>query len=391
LRIGYFDCFSGASGDMILACLFDLGLKKAGFARSIRDLNIGKVDLVVEDVMRKGIRAKAFRVKPSTAPGPRSYPEIVTIIERSDLSAAVRRKSVEAFDILAEAEAGIHGLSKDEVHFHEVGAVDSIVDVVGAFLGLESLGMEDVQCSPLALGSGSVDCEHGTLPVPAPATLRIAEGLPVRGWDTGQELTTPTGAAILKAAASSFGSIPRMRISGVGYGAGARDLERIPNLMRLVVGEASGFGFDEVVVMETNIDDMNPQFFSHLYDDLFAAGALDVWVTDVVMKKGRPGFVLSILAERSGVPGLADVILGGTTTSGVRLTSADRIKLARESLEVETRYGKVRVKVFSLDSGRRCVPEYEDCLRVSRAAGVSIDAVIEEARHACKQMWKDAT
>jgi uncharacterized protein (DUF111 family) len=200
--------------------------------------------------------------------------------------------------------------------------------------------------------------------VPAPSTLRIAEGLPVRSWDTGAELTTPTGAAIIRTAASEFGSIPAMKITAVGYGAGGRDLERIPNIMRLVVGETSDREFDEVAILETNIDDMNPQFFSHLYEDLFSAGALDVWVTDVMMKKGRPGFLLSVLAERTGANRLAELVLAGTTTSGVRLTTAE-------------------------ESGPRFVPEYEDCLRVSRAEGVSIERVMEEAKHAARKTWKD--
>jgi uncharacterized protein (TIGR00299 family) protein len=389
LRVGYFDCFAGASGDMIMACLVDLGLDQARLAACIAGLGIGDVHIDVSEVLRKQIRAKAFRVTPPPAPKPRTYRDIVEIIERCGLGESVKRRSIEAFDELAGAEAAVHGLPKQEVHFHEVGAVDSIVDVVGAFYGLDELGIERVVSSPLALGSGSVDCEHGTLPVPAPATLRIAEGLPVRSWDTGAELTTPTGAAIIRTAASEFGSIPAMKITAVGYGAGGRDLERIPNIMRLVVGETSDREFDEVAILETNIDDMNPQFFSHLYEDLFSAGALDVWVTDVMMKKGRPGFLLSVLAERTGANRLAELVLAGTTTSGVRLTTAERIKLPRESLDVETRYGNMKVKVFTLDSGPRFVPEYEDCLRVSRAEGVSIERVMEEAKHAARKTWKD--
>jgi len=389
LKIGYFDCFAGASGDMIMACLMDLGLDEAALASCIAGLGIGDVGIDVSEVVRKQIRAKAFHVTPPPQPGHRTYRDIVGIINRSTLRESVKQKSIEAFDLLAEAEAGIHGMAKDEVHFHEVGAVDSIVDVVGAFFGLEELGIERLTSSPLAMGSGSVDCEHGTLPVPAPATLRIAEGLPVRSWDAGAELTTPTGAAIIRTAASGYGSVPGMKLNAVGYGAGGRDLDRIPNIMRLMVGETSGHDFDEVGLLETNIDDMNPQFFSHIYDDLFAAGALDVWVTDVMMKKGRPGFLLSVLAQRADVTALADIMFASTTTSGIRLSAVDRIKLARESIEVDTEYGKVRVKVFILDSGPRFVPEYDDCLRVSRAKDVSIDRVIEEARHAGKKKWED--
>lgn len=391
MKIGYFDCFAGASGDMIMACLFDLGLEKAYVAECLAGLGIGDIAMDVAEVAKKQIRAKAFKVTPPAEPEPRNYRDIVGIIEGGSLPEKVKVKSIEAFGILAEAEAGIHGMPKEEVHFHEVGAVDSIVDVVGAFLGLQRLGIEEVVSSPLTLGTGSVDCAHGTLPVPAPATLKIAQGLPVKGLDTGEELTTPTGAAILKAAAIRFGPIPGMTVTGVGYGAGSRDLERIPNIMRLVVGEAVSYTSDEVVVIETNIDDMNPQFFSHLYEDLFSGGALDVWVTDVMMKKGRPGFLLSVLAGREDVPRLADLIFAGTTTSGVRLRTTERIKLERESVEVTTRYGAVSVKVFSLSSGRRCVPEYEDCLRISRAGNVSIGRVIEEARHACQDKWKDTT
>jgi uncharacterized protein (TIGR00299 family) protein len=390
LRIGYFDCFAGASGDMIVACLVDLGLDQAALAECVAGLGIGDVDVVVREVERKQIRAKAFRVRPPSDPEPRTYSDILEIIERSSLRKAVKRKSIEAFDILAEAESGVHGLAKPEVHFHEVGGVDSIVDVVGAFFGMDELGIERVVSSPLTLGSGSVDCRHGTLPVPAPATLRIVEGLPVRSRDTGSELTTPTGAAIVRTAASEFGSIPAMKISGVGYGAGDRDLDKIPNIMRVIVGETSSRDSDEVVILETNIDDMNPQFFSHLYGDLFAGGALDVWVTSIMMKKGRPGFLLSVLAERTAVSRLADIVLAGTTTSGVRLVAAERIKLPRASLDVETEHGKVRVKVFILDSGPRFVPEYEDCLQVSRAAGVSLDRVMEEAKHVGRKTWEEA-
>jgi uncharacterized protein (TIGR00299 family) protein len=388
LKLAYLDCFAGASGDMIVAGLIDLGVDLGRLAECVAGLGIGDVGMDVSEVLRKQVRAKAFSVKPPPDAKHRTYRDIVEIIEKSSLVDAVKAKSIEAFDLLAEAEAGIHGLPKMEVHFHEVGGVDSIVDVVGAFFGLEELGIDRVVSSPLVLGSGSVNCEHGTLPVPAPATLRIVEGLPVRSWDVGTELTTPTGAAIIKTAASGFGSIPGMRVLRAGYGAGGRELERIPNIMRIVVGETSSHEFDEVQVIETNIDDMNPQFFSHLYDDLFAAGALDVWVANIMMKKGRPGFLLSVLAGKADVSRLVDIVLSGTTTSGVRLTAADRMKLPRESLDVETRFGQVRVKVFMLDSGPRFVPEYDDCLRVSRAGDVSLDRVMEEARHAGKSKWE---
>jgi uncharacterized protein (TIGR00299 family) protein len=389
VRIGYFNCFAGASGDMIIGCLFDLGFTESGLREALSGIDMG--DLVIEtgDVVRCGIRARAFEVRAGAGQPERTHKDILELIERSDLSPAVKGRSIQAFDILADAESRIHGMPKEDVHFHEVGAVDSIVDVVGAFAGLESLGIDKVVSSPLALGTGSVECRHGTLPVPAPATLEIARGLPVRGWHLPGEATTPTGAAILKTCASGFGPIPDMDVTGVGYGAGSRDPAEFPNVLRLIVGEKSAYGSDRVVVAETNIDDMNPQFFSHLYSDLLARRALDVWVTQVLMKKGRPGFVLSVLARHEDVSQIADAMLRETTTSGVRFTEAERIKLPRVAIEVETRYGKVKVKVFDLGTKRRCAPEYDDCLRVSLAANVSIDEVIEEARNACRRKLED--
>jgi uncharacterized protein (TIGR00299 family) protein len=393
MKTGYFDCFAGASGDMILGCLFDLGFDKGDLEGAMADLGLKGVEIEVGQVTRKVIRATGVEVRfPGDQPH-RTHKDIDAMIAASDLPATVKANSRKAFDILADAESRVHGMPREKVHFHEVGAVDSIVDVVGAFAGLEKIGIEDVVSSPLALGTGSVECQHGTLPLPAPATMEIAAGLPVRGRNLEGEMTTPTGAAILKAAASAFGPIPAMKVEAVGYGAGSRDLKEIPNVLRLFLGErgpAGGtvgtggegaIGFDRVTLLETNIDDMNPEYFSHIYDDLFKKGALDVWVTPVLMKKGRPGFVLSVLADQAVVTALTEAVLSKTTTAGIRMIEVDRCKLEREIVEVETRFGKVRVKVFALGSARRCAPEYEDCLRVSRDQDVSIDDVIEDARN----------
>jgi uncharacterized protein (TIGR00299 family) protein len=389
MKTGYFDCFSGASGDMILACLFDLGFETSDLLEGVAGLGLEGVEIGLDDVIRRSVRAKAVTVEVRGDQPLRTHRDIVEMIDAGSLPVAVKESSKKTFDILAEAEGRVHGIRKEDVHFHEVGAVDSLVDVVGAFIGLERLEIEDVIASPLALGTGSVECQHGTLPVPAPATVEIAKGLPVRGWQVPGELTTPTGAAILKARASAFGPVPQMKVVGVGYGAGSRDLEQMPNVMRLIVGETEAVILDRVTLVETNIDDMNPEYFSHLYDDLFSIGALDVWVTQVIMKKGRPGFVMSVLAERPDVPALVKAVLSGTTTSGVRLAEVDRFKLDRSVAEVETGFGKVKVKVFTLDSMKRCAPEYEDCLRVSRARGVSIDEVIEDARNAFRRTLRD--
>ncbi len=394
MKTGYFDCFAGASGDMILGCLLDLGFERSDLLDGLAPLGLEGVEIDVKEVTRKVLRARALEIKVQGDQPQRTHRDIAGMIDRSDLPDTVRENSRRAFDILAGAESRVHGIPKEDVHFHEVGAVDSIVDVVGAFIGLEKLRIEDVVSSPLALGTGSVECQHGTLPLPAPATMEIARGLPVRGWHLSGEMTTPTGAAILKAAARAFGPVPEMTVLGIGYGAGSRDLTEIPNVMRLfvgerVVGETDAVGFDRVTLLETNIDDMNPEYFSHLYDDFFSAGALDVWVTPVLMKKGRPGFVLSVLADRPAVPALTKAVLSGTTTAGLRVTEVARCKLEREIIEVKTRFGEVKVKVFSLGSTKRCAPEYEDCLRISRARSVSIDDVIEDARNAFKNTLKD--
>jgi uncharacterized protein (TIGR00299 family) protein len=374
---------------MILGSLFDVGFEQSDLLEGLVGLKIEDIDIAVSEVTRGAVRAKFFSFTHRTQPGQRSFKQIAGMIESSNLSDWVKQRSIKAFDEVAEAESRIHGVPKSSVHFHEVGALDSIVDVVGSFIGLEALGIEKVISSPLALGSGQVECQHGTLPVPAPATLEIARGLPVGSWGLSGELTTPTGAAILKTAASEFGSLPSMNVSAVGYGAGARELEGAPNVLRLIVGEARTTHFDRVTLIETNIDDMNPEFFSHIYDDLFSRGALDVWVTNILMKKGRPGFLLGVLAESGRVTELADCILSGTTTSGVRLREVERIKLDRESIEVDTRYGKVKAKVFNLDTEKRCSPEYEDALRVARASGVPVNEVMEETRNAFRHSLKD--
>jgi uncharacterized protein (TIGR00299 family) protein len=370
---------------MILASLFDVGLDEQAFVQELSKLAIGKIDIEVRDVVRSGIRAKAFAFKHAETAERRSYGDIVALIGKSSLSAWVKEKSVAAFDLLGEAEARVHGMAKEDIHFHEVGSMDSIVDVVGAFAGIERLGLERIVCSPLALGSGSVRCEHGVLPVPAPATLEIAKGLPARGWGITGELTTPTGAAILRTCASGFGPVPHMEVTRVGYGAGTRTLDEIPNVLRLLVGEERAAQYDRVTLIETNIDDMNPEFFSHLFDDLFAKGALDVWVESIIMKKSRPGFLLGVLSESRNTPAIIECILSETTTSGLRMREVDRVKVPREVVEVETKFGRVRVKVFNLGSSKRCAPEYEDCLKLARDLGTNISEVIEEARHAFRR------
>jgi uncharacterized protein (TIGR00299 family) protein len=382
LRIGYFDCYAGAAGDMILAALFDVGLDESAFMEEIAKLGIKGLRIDIKDVSRKSIGAKSFTFTHSSDASAGTYRDIVDLIEGGTLRPAVKQRALAAFGLLAEAESGIHGVCKHDVHFHELGSVDTVVDIVGSFIGLDLLGIEEVVCSPISLGTGSVECEHGVLPLPAPATLKILEGLPVRGTGVEMELTTPTGAAILRTCAASFGPVPHMKLSAVGYGAGTGELDEMANVLRFIVGESAGREEDTVTHLETNIDDMNPQVFSHVYSELFTIGALDVWLTNVVMKKGRPGFVLSVLCPRECAGKAADVLFAETTTAGVRMHDVGRLKLRRKFTEVETKYGKVRVKVFTLASGERSVPEYEDCLHLAESLGVPVRDVIEETRNA---------
>lgn len=423
MKVGYFDCFAGASGDMILAALLDAGLEPRALVEGLAGLGIRDLEVKASEVSRHGVRAKSFGFTAAAGPKGGSFGEIKEVLEAANLAPSVKAGALRAFTLLADAEGRIHGKPADRVHFHEVGSLDALVDVVGAFIGLEALGIKQVVSSPLALGEGSIQCAHGTLPSPAPATVEIARGLPVRGWALDGELTTPTGAAILKAAASAFGPVPAMTVTAVGYGAGTRDLAAIPNVLRLMVGDApdlpslsdlpglpgapgqqglpagigTGLESDRVTLLETNIDDMNPQFFSHIFDDLFARGALDVWVESILMKKGRPGFRLSVLAQAAQVPALAAAVLAETTTSGVRLQELSRLKLPRRIVEVETRFGRIRIKVFAGGAaggaaagpgapGERSAPEYDDCVRCARAHKVTVSEVMEEARDAFRKM-----
>jgi hypothetical protein len=385
MRIGYFDSSAGASGDMILGSLVDAGVDVGVLEEAAGCLGIGEFRFAVEQVRKSGIQATRVTLQETEPAEHRTYSDIKRLIREAGLSPRVAERALAAFALLAEAEGKIHGMPPDAVHFHEVGALDSIADVVGAFAGLEALGLDRLLCSPLALGRGEVTCEHGTFPVPAPATLEISRGLPVRGRDIQAELTTPTGAAVLRTAADAFGPIPSMTLEQVGYGAGSRDLGEVPNVLRLIVGEIVRRPSEPLTVIETNIDDMNPQIFSHLYSDLLGLGALDVWMSNILMKKGRPGFMVGALAEEEKVPAVVGAILRETTTAGVRLHQIERVKLPREFTSVATGYGEIRIKVFRLDGEERAVPEYDDCLRASREHSVPVATVMEEARNAYRQ------
>ena len=385
MRCGYIDCFSGAAGDMILAALLHAGLKRDVLADVVARLKLPGVTLRVENVQRGGIAATHVRIEVGAEGHEhhRHLPDILRIIEGAGLSATVAERATRIFTRLAEAEAQVHGIAVDQVHFHEVGAADAIVDIVGACAGVEALGLDTITCSPIPTGTGTVRCEHGVLPVPAPATAELLRGVPLAACDEPAELTTPTGAAILTTLATAFGPRPEMRIQAIGYGAGSRELTTRPNVLRLIVGEpvTPPSGPDEpVVVLETQVDDATGQVVAHACERLLAAGALDACIVPIIMKKGRPGQLLTVLCRPDDATALEDLLFRETTTFGVRRHECLRRTLAREHATVATRFGPIRVKV-----GRRGAevvqawPEYEDCAAAARQHGVALRAVQDAA------------
>ena len=395
MKLLYLDCFAGISGDMFLGALLDLGASEDALRGELAKLNLKEYQISSRRVIKQNISATKFdvvvmedsalhRSAATTRHEHRGYSEIAKMIEESGLSTRVKERALKVFRRIGEAEAKIHGIPLEKVHFHEIGAVDSIVDIVGACIAVEALGVDEVHASPPRLGSGFVETAHGKFPVPAPATLELLKGIPVQSSNEPVELVTPTGAALLAEFCSKFGPMPAMTIEKIGYGAGARDLDKAPNVLRAVLGEVSAAAStaeeaDAVSVIETNIDDMNPQLFGDVMERLLAAGALDVFLTPVQMKKNRPGTLLNVLCERNGVDRLAELLLTHTTSFGVRIHEAQRRKLAREIVTVKTKFGEVEVKLGRL--GGKIVarsPEFESCKQAAAKAGVAVKEVYDE-------------
>jgi pyridinium-3,5-bisthiocarboxylic acid mononucleotide nickel chelatase len=378
MKILYFDCFSGVSGDMTLAALLDLGLPLEKLQEELKKLGLKNYSLEVRPGSRSGIAAVGLEVKV----GPqeehhRHFSDIREMISRSSLEPGVKELSLAIFQRLAEAEARVHKKKVEEVHFHEVGAVDSIVDIVGTAIGISSFRPDRIYASELPMGWGFVHCQHGRLPLPAPATVEVLKGYPVKSVDVEGELVTPTGAAIVATLSSKASAFPAMKVERIGYGMGKKEFPDRPNLLRLILGEATeAYQTDRAMVLESNIDDMNPEFYDYLMERLFQRGALDVSLSPLQMKKNRPGTLLRVIAEEKDADALSELILQESTTLGVRSFPVSRKKLPREVREVETRYGKVRVKI----SGEvRFQPEYDDCRRVAQEKGVPIQEVYWEA------------
>ncbi len=389
MKLAYFDCFAGVSGNMILGALVDAGVVLGDLKTELAKLKLDGFDLTAEKVVKNGITGTHVEVITKESHTHRHLKEIEQIIGQSDLALDLKDKSKRVFQTLAKAEAKVHNTTPDKIHFHEVGALDAIVDIVGSVIGLSLLGTDLVVASRIHVGTGFVECQHGKIPVPAPATIEILKGAPLFSTGIEAELTTPTGAAILKTLAKGFGPMPAMTVDCTGYGAGSRDLE-IPNLLRLICGRQTSssapFETDQVTLVECNIDDMNPEILGYVTERVMEHGALDVWLTPINMKKNRVGAKLSVLASVADADSLVDIVFAETTTLGVRMQPMERRKLPREVRVVHTRYGDIKTKV-SLTNGkvRHATPEYEDCKAAARREGVPLMEVYEEVRRAASK------
>lgn len=382
--IAHLDCSTGISGDKFLAALVDAGYRAEALRDGLAPLELGDAVHIVQRPSR-GITALGIDVDEVAGLPVHTWAGIRDLIATSALSERARARSLTALGALAEAEAAVHGVAADHVHFHEIGAADTVVDVVGVALGLDALGIERLTCSPVALGSGEVATAHGTLPVPAPATARLLEGVPCYGGVVPGELTTPTGAALVRTFADAFGPVPAMTVRAVGSGAGTRDIG-VANVARLLVGEpleaaspapadVSGVTLEEIVVLESNIDHLSPEALAHAAERVLAAGALDVWQTPIVMKKGRAAVLLSALSLPGEAAAIAARIVAETGSLGVRIAPTRRYAVPRDVVVVDTSFGPVRVKTWELDGARYLRAEHDDVARTAASQGLPHDDV----------------
>jgi uncharacterized protein (TIGR00299 family) protein len=389
MKIAYFDCFSGASGDMLLGALVDAGLEPGRIEAELRRLPLPDWSLTAEKTTKKGIAATQVRVCSDEHHPHRGLTEILGLIDQgrqAGLAPSAAGRAAEIFRRLGEAEAKIHNVPVEKIHFHEVGAVDAIVDIVGAAVGFDLLGIEGFHCSPLNVGGGQVEAAHGVMPVPAPATAELLKGASSYSSGIERELLTPTGAAILTTVVQRFGPLPPMKIEAIGYGAGSADLPSQANVLRMFVGESAAepLACDETIsVIEANVDDLNPQVYAYFAELALQAGALDVSTTALQMKKGRPGQLITVLAPHERAEALVELLFRETTTIGVRTCEARRRVLDRHIVSVETPYGLLPVKVSRLN-GRvlNAAPEYEECRRIALERGTPLKQVLAAAASA---------
>lgn len=386
MKIAYFDCFSGASGDMILGAMLDAGLELAHLKRELAKLGLSHYDVDQAAVVKNGISGSQALVHVEQDHHDhhhRHLADITAIIESSGLDPAIKKDSIRIFNRLAEAEAKVHQTTVDHIHFHEVGAMDAIIDVVGAVIGLRALEIDTIICSALHVGAGTVECAHGTLPVPAPATAELVRGKPIYSSGVQGELLTPTGAAILTTLANDFGPLPSMTVDRIGHGAGTAD-RSIANMLRLFIGAGAHpdqtFQVEQTATIETTIDDMNPQIYDYLMEKVLDMGALDIFYTTVQMKKNRRGTLVTILCRPEMVSKLADFLFRETTTIGLRWRLDNRFTLQRDFVSVETRFGAISCKTATLgDTLINVTPEYDDCRRAAIKQDVPLKTVLEEA------------
>jgi uncharacterized protein (TIGR00299 family) protein len=387
MKLAYFDCFSGISGDMTLGALIDAGLSAENLRAELEKLNVPGWQLKSEKVWKNGMAATYVKVNAEDQQKHQSLTAIQEILNASQLAAPVRDRATSIFQKLGQAEAAVHDVPIEKIHFHEVGAVDAIVDIVGACIGFAALSIDKFACSPLNVGGGTAKMAHGVLPVPAPATASLLKGKPTYSNGVQRELVTPTGAAIIATLCDSAGPQPPMTVTAIGYGAGTADLEGQPNVLRIMIGEATEKvvpGYDEEIsVIEANLDDMNPQIYGYVQEKALAAGALDVYTTPVQMKKNRPGTLVTILCKPQDANALMSLIFAETTTFGVRTYQAQRRILPRESINVTTSYGDVRIKLSRVN-GRilHMAPEYDDCRKLATEKNVPLQEIISEALRA---------
>ena len=384
MKLAYFDCFSGISGDMTLGALVNAGCPVDLLRAELKSLQIPGWTLTAEKVWKNGMAATRARVETEDQQKHRSLTTILEILKNSQLAPSVQERASRIFQKLGEAEAYVHDTPIEKVHFHEVGAIDAIVDIVGSCIGFHVLGIERFACSPLNVGGGTVKMAHGILPVPAPATARLLQGAPTFSNGVQRELVTPTGAAIVATLCDSFGPQPPMTVSAIGYGAGSTDLDGQPNVVRIMIGESaekvSHADDEEISIIEANLDDMNPQIYGYVLEKALSAGALDVYTTALQMKKNRPGTLLTMLCRPKDIDTMMSLIFAETTTFGVRTHRAQRRALPREWVNVSTSYGSVRIKL-SRSNGHilHVTPEYDDCRKLAVENQVPLQQVISEA------------
>ncbi len=377
MKVIYFDNFNGISGDMILGALFDAGLTFSDWKKEIDKLNLIGFEIEIKKKEKRGIVGTDFKIKIHDEKTERKGVELIEIVEKSSLSDCIKEKSIKILNRIIDAESKIHNEKREDIHLHEIGGIDTIIDIVGSIVGLEILGIDKVFSSLIPIGSGKIKTSHGIFPVPAPATAELLKGFPVYSNGVIGEITTPTGAAIITSIASSFGEFPQMKIEKVGYGLGKKDFE-IPNILRVFIGEFfENYLKNYNILIETNIDDMNPEILGFLMEKAFSLGALDIFFTPIFMKKNRPAYKLSILCEEKDKSSILDLIFKETSSIGVRITKVEKVFLKREIKEINTKFGKVRLKISYFLGEKKFTPEYEDLKKISQEKNIPLKKVYD--------------